>query len=97
MEKQIISRKGFRAFILPNVGDKINGDLVTYVHQTQMWCTLLGVGVMDSKVELDNKIFQVTHVNSSAGRYNLQFIGYKENPAPVEAPVESDENVMKVI
>lgn len=95
--QQIISRRVFREYIMPKVGDMINGNLVTYVHQTQMWCTVLGKGTMNDKIELDNKIFQITHVNESAGRYNLQFIGYKENPAPAEAPVENTDDVIKVI
>lgn len=93
----IISRKMFRSFIMPKVGDKINDCLVTYVHQTQMWCTVLGTAVMDDKIEVDSKMFQVTRVNESAGKYNLQFVGYKENPAPTEAPVDNTDDVIKVI
>lgn len=91
----VISRKAFRTLIMPRVGDKLpSGDIITYVHLTGMWFSAEGTATVDTKIELDDRIFQVTRVKGN--KYSCNFIGFKENP---EAPVAPDtnEDVTKVI
>lgn len=94
--KTVISRKAFRTLIMPKVGDKLpSGDNIIYVHQTGMWFSVIGTAVMDTKIELDDKMFQVTRINGN--KYSCNFIGFKDNPVAPEAPETNNDEVIKVI
>lgn len=96
----IPNRKMMRQGMLPSVGDMIDKKYrVVYVHDGYFRFSAVGelplpsVGTM---YESEGRLYEVERIDIAKKKFNAKFKGFKQNPV-VEAPVEVDEDLAKVI
>lgn len=97
-QESLPTRKQMKQMLLPKIGDIINDCRVIYVHSGLFRFTAEGMNLpkIGTMFESDGRIFEVDNINQEKKRFNCSFKGFKQNPIE-EAPVEVDENLVKMI
>ena len=93
------TRKEMRATMLPKIGDTIGSGKVVYVNNGKFRFTAEAAVLPEVGAKFIDvgRIYEVSWLDHTKKRFSAVFKGFEENPIKEDAPVEIEEDLVKVI
>jgi hypothetical protein len=99
-QRRMPSRKEMRATMMPKVGDVVEGSRVVYVNNGKFRFTaensnnlpVVGTTLVDT-----GRIYQVDYLIPEKSRFCASFKGFKDYAVAPEAPINIEDDIVKVI